>query len=107
MIGTFEEARSSRQTSSPDPSGSIQVEQDEVGPDRAPAREPVGDRVGHLRAEAVLLERLRERRRDRLLVLDQQDRPFLVRHERNMPFCAENGAGGAPWEKAPPLFVDP
>ena len=54
------------------------VEQDEIGPHRPALRERVGDRVRDLGVEAVALERLGERRGDRLLVLHQQDRPLRL-----------------------------
>ena len=76
MIGTSRcAAQLARQTSRPSPSGSVQVEQHEVGLD------PLGELAarsaavrGDDRLEALARERLGERLGDRRLVLDEQDR---------------------------------
>ena len=85
MIGTLDVGASPRQTSRPGAVGQPDVEQDEIGAKRPAALEPVGDGVHDLGVEAVALERLGERSGDRLLVLDQEDRPLRVRHGLSVP----------------------
>ena len=69
------------------------------GAKRPAALEPVGDGVHDLGVEAVTLERLGERSGDRLLVLDQEDRPLRVRHGLSVPVrptLVAPGQDGAP-----------
>ena len=82
MIGTVLSARSRRQTSSPSTLGQHDVEHDEVDvllgepPQRLVAVARLDDPV------AVALERVREERLDRVLVVDEEDGRGGVRHLR-------------------------
>ena len=59
--------------------GKRQVQEDEVRLDALRQFERLGGGPGHHGLEALAFERLRERRRDRLLVLDEED------HARSLP----------------------
>ena len=96
MIGTLDELRSSRQTSRPRAVRKADVEQYEVGAERSPTPERVRDGVRDLGVEAVPLERFGERSRDRLLVLDDQDRPLLVAHLTDSALHSGFGRAKAP-----------
>ena len=73
MIGTPLRARIVRQTSRPSPSGRWRSSRIRSGSSRLLQLERAGGGGGDVRLEALALERLGERRRDRLLVLDEQD----------------------------------
>ena len=83
MIGTSERARSLRQHLGPVHSGQAEVEEDEIGQGRL---ESIFSGRDADYVEALTLEPGRERRRDRVVVLDDQDL-----HERIVACVAARG----------------